>query len=561
MIAIVGGIAGGLGLFFMGMRLLSEYLKLLTNRRLRQSAARWTGNRWTGFAWGTIAGAVTQTMPALTFITVGMVKSGLLSVRRALPLLLGGNVGAILLLLVVMLDIKLAVLYVLGVSQMIAMISTRKKPRPARLQTMAAALFGMGMMILGFLLLKESVSPLADFPWFREIVAWAGGSLVLCLVGGAFLSVVVQSAGVVRVTGISMAAVGILGIEQVLMLNLGACLGSSLGLWLLTLNLAGRSRQVAMYQVLFNCVSCAIFVPLLCVEAYFDVPLFKAAIDSIDLPLGQRLALFAVFVELTTCTFQLAVLEPAARLIARWWPVTEAEKLSRPCFVHDRALEDAASSLRLADREQRRLLDILSRCLDTVRQGTGLGALRDAASVVLTRIEEFLDDLGEHYPDQSVDDHVSMLTRQRLLFWLDERVLELCEVLHNMPRRAELEDWRMGLVEGIDAVLLVLQDMLSSDGEESWRLTMQLMNGRGELMRKMRNSYLAEGSSLNGVQRTSVLRLTSITEHIFLLLSRLAQEYRPHPADSFTYQAEAAAAQGSYGSVPVALSAGSPVRL
>lgn len=557
MVAIVGGLAGGLGLFFMGMRLLSEYLKLLNNRRLRQSAARWTGNRWTGFAWGTIAGAVTQTMPALTFITAGMVKSGLLSVRRALPILLGGNVGAILLLLVVMLDdIKLVVLYILGVSQMVAMISTRKSSQPARYQTLAAALFGMGMMILGFLLLKESVAPLAHYPWFREIVAWSGGSLVLCLVGGAFLSVLVQSAALVRVSGISMAVAGVLGVEQVLMLNLGASLGSSLALWLLTLNLTGCSRQVAMYQVMFNVVACAIFVPLLCVELYFDVPLFKAIVLSIDLPLAQRLALFAVFVELTTSMLQLAVREPATRLIARWWPATEAEKLSRPWYVHDDALEDAPSSLHLADREQRRLLEILSRCLDTVRQGTELGALREAASVVLTRIEEFLDDLGEHYPDQSIDDHVSMLTRQRLLFWLDERVLELCEVLQNMPRRAELEDWCMGLVEGIDTVLLVLQDMLSSDDEESWPLTMKLMNGRGELMRRMRNSFLAEGSSLSREQRTSVLRLTSITEHIFLLLSRLAHEYQPS-ADA----ADAADAQSPSGSAPTALSAGSPVRI
>ena len=550
MITIVGGIAGGLGLFFMGMKLLSEHLRLLSNRRLRQSAARWTRNRWTGLAWGAIAGAVTQTMPALTFLTVGMLRSGLLSVRRAFPILLGGNIGAVLLLLVVMLDIKMAVLYVLGVSQMTAMIST-KNNRTARYQTMAAALFGMGMMILGFLLLKDSVSPLADYPWFREIVAWADRSLFLCLVGGTLLSVAMQSAGVVKVTSISMAAAGLLGIDQILMLNLGACLGSSAALWLLTLNLTGCSRQVAMYQVLFNCVSVAVFVPLLIVEAYFDVPLFKAAVLSIDLPLAQRLALFAVFVELSNCAFQLTVLGPAARLIARWWPATEAETLSKPWYVHDRALEDAASSLRLADREQRRLLEILSRCLDTVRQGTELGALREAAKAVLTRIEEFLDDLAEHYPDQSIDDHVSMLTRQRLLFWLDERVLELCEVLHTMPRRAELEDWRMGLVEGIDAVLLVLQDILSSGDEESWPLTMQLVNSRGELMRKTRSTYLGDGSSLSAEQRTSVLRLTSITEHIFLLLSRLAHEYQRYAADN-------AAGQTPDSEVPAAETMASP---
>ena len=120
MVAIVGGIAGGIGLFFMGAKILSEHLKSLANRRLRMSASRWTGSRWSGCAWGIIAGAITQSMPALTFISIGMLRSGLLTCRRALPILLGGNVGAVLVLFVVMLDIKLAVLYVLGVAQIIA---------------------------------------------------------------------------------------------------------------------------------------------------------------------------------------------------------------------------------------------------------------------------------------------------------------------------------------------------------------------------------------------------------------------------------------------------------
>ncbi len=535
MITIVGGLAGGFGLFFMGMRLLSEHLMLLSNRRLRMSAARWTRNRWTGLGWGTIAGAATQTMPALTFILVGMLRSGLLSVRRALPILLGGNLGVTLLLLVVMLDIKLAVLYVLGVSQVMAMIASH---RAIRYRTMAAALFGMGMMILGFLLLKESVAPLADYPWFTDTVEWAGGSLFLCLAAGLVLCVIVQSCSVVTISGMSMAIVGIFDVEQVMMLHFGACFGSSLVLFLMSANLTGRSRQVAMYQVLYNCLYSAMFIPLVYLEGRFDVALVGAATGVIDLPLEQLLGAFFIVATLISSLLLMTLLGPAARLLDKLWPTTEAERLSTPWFVHDGHLQDAASSLRLADREQRRLLEILSRCLDSVRQGTEMGSLREAAGTVLTRIEEFLDDLGQHYPDQRVDDHVSMLTRQRLLFWLDERVLELCDELHSMPGHAELEDWRSGLVEGIDAVLLVLQDMLSSSDEASWPLAMQLMEGRGELMRKMRSTYLGDESILSSAQRSSVLRVTSITEHIFLLLSRLAHEYHPSTDDAALQSSE-----------------------
>ena len=193
------------------------------------------------------------------------------------------------------------------------------------------------------------------------------------------------------------------------------------------------------------------------------------------------LALYCIGAELTAGVVQLAGLGAVEKVVEKWWPTTEAEVLSKPRFIHDRALDDAQSSLRLADREQRRLLEILSRCLDAVRQGATPGPLHEAAKEVLNRIKEFLEDLAALYPGRSVDDHVPMLTRQRLLFWLDERVLELCRVLDAMPRQSTLEAWRMGLVEGLDAVLLTLHDTLSTNDEDSWELTARLIDDRGEL--------------------------------------------------------------------------------
>ena len=523
MVVILGGIAGGLGLLFMGMKILTEHLKLLTNRRLRLSAARWTDNRWAGFAWGSLAGAVTQTMPALTFLMVAMLRSGLLSVRRALPILLGGNVGVTLLLLVVVVDVKIAALYVLGVSQVIALMTAESGK--ARYRAVAEALFGMGMMVLGFIMLKESVAPLADYAWFRQTVEWAGGSLLLCLAGGALLSVAVQSSAVAMVFALSLATTGVLGVEQCLMLCYGGCLGSSISVYLLTMNLTGRARQVAMYQVAYNGVANLIFVPMLYAELHLGLPLVRTAILSSELPLAQSLALACILVEVTTSLVQLALLGPAARLVERWWPTTEAETLSRPRFLHDRALDDPDAALRLVDLEQRRLLDILACCLDSVRQGAGLGPLREAAKDVLVRITEFLDDLGASHPDHGVVDlQNSMLTRQRLLIWLEERILEFCDVVHAMPRRPGLEHWRTGLIEGVDAALVVVKDMVMA-GWDHGLSAEELLGDRRELMREARSRYLGAESSLSGDERTSVVRITSIAEHVFLLLTRLACEY------------------------------------
>ena len=240
-----------------------------------------------------VAGAVTQTMPALTFVLIGMLRSGILSTHRAFAVLQGGNIGIWVLVLLVSFDIKLAVLYLLGIAPIIVVIATwRSTIQWPFAGALGSALFGMGLMIFGFILLREAAAPLAGYSWFQGTLAWAGRSLLLCVLVSAVLSVLVQSSGCVLVIGIGLASAGILGVEQVLAIHIGACLGSSLSLRLLSTHLRGQARQVAMYQELTNYLMTVIFLPLYLIEAHYGVPLIKAALLSIGLPLEQLLALY-----------------------------------------------------------------------------------------------------------------------------------------------------------------------------------------------------------------------------------------------------------------------------
>ena len=526
-VAIAGGFVGGLGLFFMGMRLLTQHLKTLADRRVRQSAARWTKTRWSGYLWGMVAGAVTQTMPALTFVLIGMLRSGILSSRRAFAVLQGGNIGIWMLVLLVSFDIKLAILYLLGVAAIIIFVATWQRAIQDRMKALGWALFGMGLMIFGFIMLREAAAPLADFSWYQEMLAWAGRSLLLCVIVSTVLAVLVQSSTAVMVIGVGLTAAGAFGVEQFLAIHVGACLGSSLSLRLFSMHFQGQSRQVAMYQELSNYLLAGIFLPLILIEVNYGVPLLKAALLSIDLPLGQILALYCFFPDLVTGVLQLAFLGPLARQLERWYPRTKMELLSRPRHIHDRALDSAERSSLLLDREQRRLPELFSCYFDSVRQGTALAPLRETARDLLTRIDEFLHDVAHRFPDQAIEDQVTILTRQRLFLGLNELLLELCRMLHRMPSSSALESWRTGLVEGIDTVVLVFNDMLNAEEDLGPLPTERLMmSGRGEVMSRMRRAYLGAESSLSHADRTGVLQITSTAEHVFLLLSELAQTYQ-----------------------------------
>ena len=520
MIDVFGGMVGGLGIFFVGMWLLTESLKALATRRLRLIAHRWTGNRLVGFAWGTAAAAITQSMSALTFIVVSVLRSGLISTKGAFAIILGGNVGVTLLVLLVTFDIELVSLYVLGIASAVMISERASKYRPV-----AASFFGGAMIVLGIVLLEESAAPLADQPWFGEMVEGTGGSLLLAFLVATLLTAIVQSSSAVCVIGISMATLGVISVDQTIMVVYGSCLGSGLIQYLLSASLTARSRQVAMYQVGYNILFCIVLVPLLYIEVYFDIPFVKALVLSLDLSLGQQLAFVFILPSLFLALIMLAGLGPSTWFFERQWPATAAEELSRTKFIHDHASADVETSRSLVDLEQRRVLETLSGYFDTVRHGTALEPVRDATGRLLAEIEQFLVDLGERHPMHGVEGWTSISTRQKLLCWLEEQMATLCVALRELPDQpARGGTLRVNICEGVDAVLLSVLDAVETSSEDRWMYLKELTGDRSEQMREMRNEYWKTAPSPDAGQLSRVITITNSMEQVLFLLSKLVQE-------------------------------------
>ena len=526
MIEILGGVVGALGLFFAGMWFLTENLKTLANRRLRMMTARWTRNPPMAFAWGTLLGVVTLNISAVVFIVVGMTQSGILSVRRAIPVILGGSFGLSLLVLVTTFEVKPVSLYILGIASAI-MVSTRM----SRFRPLAASLFAVGMIIFGLALLKESVAPLEAEPWFGAVTQWSGENLIYSFLGAAAMTFIVQSSTAVSIIGITMFQAGpeFLSFEQTVMFIYGSYFGSTLILYVLSMKLSGSSRQIAMYMFLYNMVYCAVMVPLLYVELYFEVPLIMAAVRSFDVPPAQQLAYIMVFSDPLWLPVTMSTLKPCGRLLERWWPRTKLEEQSSMKFAHDHSFGDVETSLVLVDLEQRRLLMMLSGYFNVVREGASLDPLRKATGELSARILEFLNDLEVRYPNQDPEDINSKLTRHKLLSWLEEQLADLCGALQGTTGYPALGTLRTNLVEGIDAVLLAMIHSLDPRHEDIRPIVKQLTGDQSETLRKVRDSYLNSTTFLDDAARARVYKITNIAEQIFYLLSKVTHEFHNSP--------------------------------
>ena len=104
-------------------------------------------------------------------------------------------------------------LYVLGIAGAVVASERLSKFRPV-----AASFLGGALIVLGLVLVKDAAAPLAEQPWFRELLEGAGDSLALAFPVAALLTFSVQSSSAVAVFGISLAAVGLLSVDQAIMI-------------------------------------------------------------------------------------------------------------------------------------------------------------------------------------------------------------------------------------------------------------------------------------------------------------------------------------------------------
>ena len=118
--------------------------------------------------------------------------------------------------------------------------------------------------------------------------------------------------------------------------------------------------------------------------------------------------------------------------------------------------------------------------------GQPLGAVRQSTVEVNSHIDEFLAELGQRNPGQDSERRNAVLSRQKLITWLEEQFSTLPNLLRDLPEDDMLEMFQISVVEGTDAALLIFLDALEEDDPDSWAFVEQVMGDRRTLMQDVR---------------------------------------------------------------------------
>lgn len=244
---------GGLGIFLLGMKNMSEGMQAVAGDRLRRLIGLVTSNRLLACGVGTAVTSIIQSSSITTVMVVGLVNAGIMTLHQAIGVIMGANIGTTMTAWLLTFQVDKYGLPILGLAALIFVFSKRD-----RIRFTAMFFLGLGMVFYGLELMKLGFAPLRQMPTF---VAWFSrfepdgylGVIKCCLVGAVLTAIVQSSSATVGIT-MALAKSGIIHYHTAAALVLGENIGTTITAFLASLGASANARRAAYAHILFNLI-------------------------------------------------------------------------------------------------------------------------------------------------------------------------------------------------------------------------------------------------------------------------------------------------------------------
>ena len=238
---------GGLGLFLYSIKTMGDGLQQAAGDRLRFYIDKYTSNPFLGVLVGIVVTALIQSSTGVTVITVGLVSASLLTLRQAIGIIMGANIGTTVTSFII--GFKLGE-YALPLIFLGTMFLFFTKNRTAN--NIGRILFGVGGIFYALNLISAGMSPLKDLPQFKEYMVTLGQNPILGVVAGAVITVLIQASSATIGILQGLYAGGFLDLKGALPVLFGDNIGTTLTVIIAAAGANVSAKRVAATHVTFN---------------------------------------------------------------------------------------------------------------------------------------------------------------------------------------------------------------------------------------------------------------------------------------------------------------------
>ena len=286
---------GGLSLFLFGMNLMGQALERRAGSGMRTLLSRMTTGKAAGFLTGCGVTAVIQSSSATTVMVVGFVNSGLMTLRQAIHVIMGANVGTTVTAWILSLGgisgdsivVQLLkptsftpVMALIGVALLLFSKSSKKKDSGTILLGFAVLMFGMDAM-------TGAVSGLAEVPAFRELFLMFRNPL-LGLLAGAVLTGIIQSSSASVGILQALAATGQVPFSAAIPIIMGQNIGTCVTALLSSVGANRNARRAAFVHLSFNIIGSTVLLTVFSlVQGLFHPTIFAGPADQFNIAIAH----------------------------------------------------------------------------------------------------------------------------------------------------------------------------------------------------------------------------------------------------------------------------------
>ncbi len=435
---------GGLGLFLFGMGIMSNGLKDIAGQKLKDILGALTKHRVLGVLMGALTTALIQSSSAATVMIVGFVNAGLLTLKQALCVVLGANIGTTFTAWLVSafglggLKITAYALPAIGIGFLLRTVGKTRK-----IKSFGNILLGFGLLFVGIGFMKDAFSPLRDSTEVQRALIWLGQNPLLAVLAGTVLTMLLQSSSASIMIVQVLAFQGAFGTDwhvaaQVAIpFILGDNIGTTITAELAALQTSRNSKRVARGHTMFNVIGVAYMLPLVWTGWFGNIvewiTPFKLSQSTIMLYIAVAHSMFNVF---NAIVFT-AIVGWLEAIVTKIVPITEDELAQQPVALEKHLLDTPVIALEQAKREIIRMARTAKKALRFSISGIVDDNRKELGSV--REIEDFVDVF-----QLEITSYLSALSRRHLS---DEVSIQLPVLLHTVNDLERISDHAVNIVE------------------------------------------------------------------------------------------------------------------
>jgi len=259
--AICFQVLGGLGIFLLGMKYMSEGMQNVAGDKLRNLIGFVANNRFSACLVGTLVTCVVQSSSVVTVMVIGFVNAGFMNLMQSIGIIIGANIGTTITGWILALKIGKFGLPILGVAALVYLFAKKDRTKYIAMTVMGIGMvfFGLQTMALGFKT-PEIKMFLHDVFMTMSTVHYSG--VLKCALVGCLATMVVQSSSATLGITIAIAQTGVISVETAIALILGLNIGTTITALLASIGSSTNAKRAAFAHIFFNVIGTIWILPL-----------------------------------------------------------------------------------------------------------------------------------------------------------------------------------------------------------------------------------------------------------------------------------------------------------